>query len=432
MAVNRDVLGMNARNFLYISRYNPRSSIKIADNKLESKRLFLRNGIVTPDLYCIIQNGDDFSKVNWEAFLNGFVIKPARGYGGAGILVFKSWTKAGGQTISDEQYQLSSLKSHTLDILDGVYSLQYLPDKAFIEQRIVPHSFFKKLYPKGLTDIRVIVFNSIPVMAMLRIPTDQSKGKANWTLGAIAVGIDLRTGITTYAYTKSGPVQLLPSVKIKPKGLKIPLWDEILLLASRVQKISGLGFLGVDVVIDVKKGPLVLEINARPGLSIQKANHASLRERLERVEGMDMPTPERGVEVGRSLFAEANFGTIHTGPKILSVIEPVKIYINGKTRLIKAKVDTGAYRSSLDLSLALELGLTQLPNSIEIKAASGRQVRQTVEISFDLSGKKIKTVATITPRDHLRYQMIVGRKDLKGFLVDPHLAKKDFFQDEET
>jgi len=38
----------------------------------------------------------------------------------------------------------------------------------------------------GLPDIRIICFNMVPVIAMLRIPTELSDGKANLHSGACA------------------------------------------------------------------------------------------------------------------------------------------------------------------------------------------------------------------------------------------------------
>jgi hypothetical protein len=154
------------------------------------------------------------------------------------------------------------MQKHALDILDGGFSLQFLPDKCFIEERLIPHPMFKKLGAVGIPDIRVIVFHHIPVMAMMRFPTEESGGKANLTLGAICFGIDLRTGITTSAYSKKGMISTIPSTKIKVRGIKIPMWDEIMLMAAQTQSVSGLGYAGVDIVIDKNGQPNILEVNA--------------------------------------------------------------------------------------------------------------------------------------------------------------------------
>lgn len=420
MAVNKNVLGMNARNYLYIRRYNPPRAKRLADDKLATKQLLLRHNISTPKLLAKFLERSSIFNFDWSLLpAEGFVIKPARGYGGGGILPFKKWSGDHGVTISGEEYTIKQLESHILDIQEGAYSLQYLPDKAYIEERINPHQFFRKLAPIGLPDIRFIVFNHIPVMTMIRLPNKESGGKANLHAGAIALGIDIRTGITTYGVYKNRNIAFLPDSKIKVRGIKIPEWHSLLLLASHTQAITGLGYAGIDVVIDAKMGPMVLEVNARPGLSIQIANKASIRERLERVENMPIPTPERGVEMAKSLFAEEFSEKVNISPKILNVIENVTIDYNDKTKTVKAKLDTGAYRTSIDKKLAEEMHLPKLKNKLLVKAASGQQLRETVKCSMSLAGKKINSIATITDRTHLQFPMIVGRKDLKGFLINP-------------
>lgn len=426
MAVSKTILGMNARNFLYIRPHNKPSAKRRADDKLETKKILLAFDIPTPSLLATFYTSQDVRNFDWSKLpADGFAIKPARGYGGGGILAFKKWDGDSGITVAGETYTSKQLSSHIFDLLDGAYSLQYLPDKAFIEKLITPHPFFKKIAPIGLTDIRIIVFHNIPVMAMMRIPTQQSGGKANLQQGAVATGIDMRTGITSHALYHNHFIKRLPDAKVKAAGIKIPDWDKLLLLAAKTQEASGLGFTGVDLVVDAQRGPMVLEINARPGLKIQNANLASLRTRLERVEGMDITTPERGVEVAKSLFAESFSEKVKTGPKILPVIYPVTIKYKDTLKTIQAKLDTGAYRTSIDTYLAKQLGIPISDNKIYIKSASGRAYRQTVQLNFELAGKKITTTASVVNRSYMKYQMIVGRMDLKGFLIDPELEAEE-------
>ncbi|MCR4324460.1 MAG: hypothetical protein NUV69_02110 [Candidatus Curtissbacteria bacterium] len=426
MPVSKSVLGMNARNFLYIRKYNLRDSKKTADNKLATKRILIREGIPTTRLIKAFSSRKSITKFDWDLPKGGFVVKPARGYGGEGVLVFKNWKGEFGETLFGEDYDTGRLASHILDIIEGVYSLQFLPDRAFIEERVRPHPFFKKIAP-GLADIRVIVFNKVPIMAMLRLPTAESKGRANLHFGAIGVGIDLRTGITKHAIYKNRSIRRVPGTKIKTRGIKIPNWDEILEMAVQAQAaIEGLGFAGVDMVVDIKRGPLVLEINSRPGLSIQNANQASLRSRLERVENVEIPSIERGIELAKSLYAEDSLEKVKVKPVVLSVIEEVMITTQeGVTKSYHGKMDSGAYRTSIDYTVVAELKLPILTRKILIKSASGQQLRDAVRIRFNLGGKIISTVATIAQRAHLEYPIIVGRKDLKGFLIDPKLMKED-------
>jgi len=421
MAVSKSVLGMNARNFLYIRPFNKPSAKHIADDKLETKKVLLENNIPTPKLLATFYTRKTVRNFDWDLPEDGFVIKPARGYGGSGIVAFQNWHNGVGTTVSGQEYTIKQLESHIFNILDGAFSLQYAPDKAFIEERIIQTSFFKKIAPVGLTDIRVIVFRNMPIMAMLRVPTQQSFGKANLHLGALAVGVDLATGITTSATSKSQLIYFLPQSKKKTAGIKIPDWNDILFLAAKTQAAVGLGFTGVDIVIDAEKGPLVLEVNARPGLQIQNANLASLRTRLERIEDMDIPSPQRGVTLAQTLFAAKFSEKVVTSPQVLPVVSPVFIKTKDTIKEIKAKLDTGAFRSSIDKSLAEELGLIIDKEKIYIKSASGQAYRPTTKLSFQLAGKKITSQVTVIDRSHLKYPMIVGRLDLKGFLIRPEI-----------
>lgn len=431
MAVSNHILGMNARNFLYIRKYNFPSSKRIADNKLSTKKLLIKNNIPTPKLIKTFTDLNQVRNYDWSDLpATGFVIKPARGYGGIGILPIKRNYKNHCITTNNESHDHVQIESHILDILEGGYSLQSLPDKAYIEELLKPDLFFKKLGAIGLPDIRIIVFNNIPIMAMMRLPTPESQGKANIHLGAIALGIDLRTGITTHGIHHNKLISYLPNTKIKTKGIKIPYWDQILLLSAQTQNcFKRLGYAGIDIVIDNQNGIQVLEINARPGLSIQIANQESLRNRLERVENIPRPSPERGVEIAKSLFAQSFSDKLNNPTNILQIIEDIKLKNGRKTYITKAKIDSGAYRTSIDKKLAKNLGYKLSNRKVHVLSASGEKIRPTTEITFELAGKKIKTLASVIDRSHLRYPIIVGRIDLKGFLINPDSVDDEKYKD---
>lgn len=413
---------MNARNYLYIYPFNNNEAKKRADDKLETKKILIKHNIATPKLLARFQNRKQIQEFDWSTLPeNGFVIKPARGYAGGGIIAFKSFKDGIATSVVNEQYNVEQMQKHALDILDGGFSLQFLPDKCFIEERLIPHPMFKKLGAVGIPDIRVIVFHHIPVMAMMRFPTEESGGKANLTLGAICFGIDLRTGITTSAYSKKGMISTIPSTKIKVRGIKIPMWDEIMLMAAQTQSVSGLGYAGVDIVIDKNGQPNILEVNARPGLGIQNANMDSLRTRLERIEAIPIPSPERGIEVAKSLFATAFAEKVPATNKVISVIQPLTVSHNGKSIQVEAKMDTGAFRTSIDKKLAKELELPLTGEVVHVKSASGVGNRPLVKATLLLGGKKITTTASITDRTKMKYPVIVGRRDLKDFLIKPVL-----------
>jgi len=432
MSISKDPLGMNARNFLYITKYNKARAKRLADNKLETKKLLIRNEVPTSRIIKAFSNRATLNAFEWDLPQDGFVVKPARGFGGEGILVFNKWENGRGTTASGKVYSTKQIKSHILDIFEGIYSLQSLPDEAYIEEVIVTDNFFRKLTSIGLPDVRIIVFNKIPVMAMLRLPTPESGGKANLHAGAIGIGIGVRSGITNYAVWHNKHLRTIPGTKTKASGIRIPAWDEILLLASQAQSISGLGFAGVDIVVDKKRGPVILEVNSRPGLSIQIANRASLRERLERVEELPVQSIERGVEIAKSIFAEGFAERVTSESRVLSVIEPITIVSGNARREYRAKLDTGAYRTSLDTSVIEDLKLPLLTRKFKTISATGREVRQGVKVNMILAGRRITTIASVAERSHLKFPIIIGRRDLRGFYVNPAITaekEEEIFED---
>lgn len=420
MPVSRNILGMNARNFLFINKYNSSDSKKIADDKLETKRILAENGIPTPNLIQAFYSREALISFDWTSLpKKGFVVKPARGYGGLGILPVRKFENESAYINENLSYSISQLESHILDIFEGAYSLKFLPDIAFIEERIILHPFFKKYRDRGIPDIRIISFNAVPIMAMLRLPTSLSSGKANLHQGALGFGIDIRTGITTGAILYDQHVDFIPDTKIKTRGIKLPFWDEMLKIASNTQFAVNLGYAGIDIAIDRDKGPLILEVNARPGLSIQNANKASLRSRLERVENMVVGNPDRGVEIGKNLFASDFSEKIKISPTVLSINQEVTIHKGEEEHKIKAKMDTGAKRSSIDKALLEKLQIPLTGESVYVSSASGSGYRPTANVTIKIGEKKMTVTATVADRSHLSFPMLIGYRDMKGFLIKP-------------
>jgi len=449
---------MNARNLRFIRPTNPKCAIRIADDKLLSKRVLKKGGIPVPKLISKIRSYDELENFNWNSLPNSFALKPNRGLGGEGIIVVygkkknrpDTWVKADGSVITIEDF-----KNHIRNILDGSFSLSGVPDTAFFEERLRLLKLFKPYAFKGIPDIRVIVYNKVPVMAMLRLPTRESGGKANLQQGAVGVGIDLASGVTTTAVQgkKSKIVDTIPNSRLSVSGLRIPFWREILELAVKTQEISGLGFLGADVAIDKERGPVFLEVNARAGLSIQVANQAGLQERMERVEGIKIKTIKRGVNVGMDLFGgeiEEELEDI-SGQRVIGIIEKVKLIgRKDKEAEVEAKIDTGADWSSIDLELAKKLGFEKtveafekinlkyediknlgkkerweifknvpyIDSTIIVRSSNGITYRPMVKIKIIMDKREIYTKVTIVDRAHLKYPIIVGRKNLGKFLID--------------
>lgn len=424
MALASQILGLNARNHLYSSRYNSRRGKRIAKSKLLTKEFLRANGFPHPELFAVFQTFSDVPRFDWGGLRKNFVIKPSKGYGGDGILIVKR--RLGSEsflTIQNKEVLLDDLKLHVLDILEGNYSKYDIPDIAFIEERVPKHPVFKKYAYRGTPDIRIMVFNQVPVMGMLRLPTPESRGKANLHQGGLCVGVDMATGITTYGMIYDRPVKVVPDTSLKVNGLRIPDWDEMLEIALAVQRKIKLGFVAVDFVLHKKKGPMVLEITSSAGLGIQIANRAGLRKRLDRVEGLERVGEGKGIQISRALFGErfADKVLAERGAKIVGVHETVKVKdAKGKRIEVDAKVDTGAFRTSIDRELASNLGLLKKKNILWRKtyvSSLGREKRPIIELTFWLKGRRVKTAANISNRSRLRKKLLVGRRDLKTFLV---------------
>lgn len=424
-----DILGLNARNHAYTSKYNRRGAKKIADSKLLTKSALRKVGLPAPRLYRVFRNDEDVETYDFSKLGESFVLKPNRGLGGEGIVVVEKLGRRKGTfvTADGETIQTEDLKLHAYDILAGRFSMNDLPDIAYIEERIRIHPAFKKYAYHGTPDIRVVVFNKVPVMAMLRIPTQASAGRANLFQGAVGAGIDLAAGVTTYAIQYAHEITTMPDTGIEVRGLKIPVWDEVLKLAIDCQMATGLGYLGADIVLQPsvknpgKTLPKVLELNAQPGLKIQLCNRAGLRRRLERVEGLEVESAESGIKIAQELFGDRSLSEYKDTPKSIGVFETVEVMAaTGERMSVKTKVDTGAFRTSIDRELAMELGLVTPENILmrkQYESALGKHVRDVIGITFYLAGKKVETTASVSDRVGLRRPMIIGRRDLGGFEI---------------
>ncbi|MBI3443596.1 alpha-L-glutamate ligase-like protein, partial [Candidatus Woesebacteria bacterium] len=286
------ILGLNARTKLFSYQYNSWRGKRIAQSKILTARVLTNADIPVPKIIKKFLETYDILSFDWESLPGSFVIKPSKGLGGEGIVVIKKRLQAGGfLTTQRKVLTIDDLKLHTADILEGAYSFGNVPDVAFIQEFVGRHKAFRRYAYRGTPDIRIIVFNKVPVMAMLRFPTKESAGRANLHQGAIGVGIDIATGITTKAIWHGEIIRHKPGTKRKLNGIKIPSWNEILTLAVKASEVSNLSYVGVDIVIHPERGPMVLELNSQPGLQIQLANMAGLKKRLERVDELTIRNP---------------------------------------------------------------------------------------------------------------------------------------------
>jgi alpha-L-glutamate ligase-like protein len=275
------VVGMNRRNVNLIAQNNPRRLYPRVDNKLLTKKIILGTDIAVPALlgvaktqYHVKQLGD-FLKNERE-----FVIKPAKGSGGRGILVITGRDGDDFLKPSGSRVTIKQIQHHVSNTLSGLYSLGGKPDVAMIEELVEFSDIFEGFSYEGVPDIRVILYHGYPVMAMTRLSTRESDGKANLHQGAVGLGLDIASGKTLKAVQHGRPIERHPDTDTLLNTLHVPHWQTLLLLTSKCYEVTEMGYLGADIVLDKTRGPLLLELNARPGLAIQIANGIGMQKRL--------------------------------------------------------------------------------------------------------------------------------------------------------
>ncbi len=281
----RGILSINQRNSDFVLRYNQRKLYPLVDDKLKTKRLALKAGIAVPPLYELIETEHHIKKL--EELLqpySDFVIKPARGAGGDGIIVITDRVFGRYRQINGKLLTTQELSYHLSCLLSGAYSLGGHPDYALIERRVIVDPVFAEVSYEGVPDIRIINLLGYPAMAMVRLPTRLSGGKANLHQGAIGTGVNLATGMTLGGVFHNDTIDYHPDTLKPIVDIQVPYWDKILEIAASCYELTGLGYLGVDIVLDKEQGPLMLELNARPGLNIQIANREGVLQRYRTIE----------------------------------------------------------------------------------------------------------------------------------------------------
>lgn len=410
---NHGVLGLNARNLLYIKPFNPRKAIALADDKMKTKAFLAARGIPTAKVFARIETRQQLRQFDFGQLPDQCVLKPNHGFGGEGIIILKG--RKSGVFLRQGKYPMTNeeLIRHIEDILDGKFSLGGRRDEAFFEQILIPHPCFAPFRPAGLPDIRVVVFNLVPVMAMLRIPTMKSGGKANLHLGGLGIGIDIAKGVTTYAAQYNRGIEVLPHGG-SPSGIQIPFWDTLLLACARMQYITNIGYLACDLTIDERMGPMLLEVNARAGLSVQIANRAPLRARLERVEGLQVSSPEKGVRMAQDLFGEKvrREDEAEGDRPVLGTREVITVVGDGTTVDVPCAIAPEEEHTTFAPYLIRSLLRRGAAEVVDAKTGLYR-------VKFSLRDRKIQTIVHMGDVPSASLRAVIGRRDLAGFLIDP-------------
>jgi len=372
----------------------------------------MNHQIAVPATLAILKKHEHITPEVIEWLEPPFVVKPNNGYGWKGILIFESKNADGSfVTNAGDTYDNRRMREHFHYIIDWFFALSGGRDTVVIEKKIILTKEIELLGKYGLPDLRVICYNMVPVMAMMRIPTEQSEGKANLHGWACGVGIDIGTGKLTYITKGSKIIKSIPGIW-DVRGIVLPGWDNILSLAVKVQQVTKIGYLGCDIVLDELDGPLLLEMNIRAGLEVQVANLAPLKSRLKRVEGIDVNSVEKGVRLWRDLFSwdiEEKIQNI-SGKHVLGIKEYIKIKIDEKTHTYLWSIRVSQSSSYIDRKFVEDV----LKISPE----------ETTKLRLDCEILGVKRPIRFLIKDLEDTNMVLGLSSLRGFLVDPFKYKK--------
>ena len=95
-----------------------------------------------------------------------------------------------------------------------------------------------------------------------------------------------------------------------------------------------------------------------------------------------------------------------------------KIKVNDKEAI--ARIDTGADKNSICLTLASKLKLNPTLKLMSIRSAQGRERRPIVWARLEIKGRKFKTRFNVADRRNMKYDVLIGKNILKrGFIIDP-------------
>ena len=276
-----ELMGMNARN-RQIARANTLEAIRLVTDKVATKRVLAESGVPVAGTLDVIEDRRRVRSLAEAELPDEWVVKPNRGRGGGGILIAlgragtgpNGWRRPSGAPLRSGE-----VRDHLRLLLDGEFS-GGLRDVALVEPVLRAHPDLATLSYRGLPDVRVICAYDTPLLAMLRLPTRRSDGRANLHHGAVGAGLDLATGRIVAARAGRHEVRRHPDTGRLLLGGRVPFWGEVLRTAARCGPATGLRYVGADVVV-TDAGPLILEVNARPGLRIQNVTEARALGRLK-------------------------------------------------------------------------------------------------------------------------------------------------------
>ena len=436
------ILGNNARNLLYIKKFNDKKGIRLANNKLQTKDFLVERGIPFAKTYGIISSRKELYEFDFSYLpKKNFVVKPNQWSKWQWVYIVKyieeeqseeiiiekpkkTFQKIGEQIrklffqkfedhhhhgkyqIWDEILTDQEFRRRLLDIIDGKFSMTLGWDKIIVEEKLIAGELFKDFCEYGLADIRVIVFNLVPVATMIRVPTKQSGGKANLAQWWLWFGIEVGSGkITSLLWKNKIRKMKFPKKFAHLQNKKIPYRNDILFLSSKVQYFVNLWYLALDRVI-TNEWPKLLEINARAGLEVQKVSNTKLQKVLNKIADLKIIDPEKWVEIAKSLFTPEKSDLLWQN-KLLYLSQYAKFIIKEKEE-----------EEKLDVIVEVDLNKSWnfMSQKLFDKIKENKRERYLDLYENEITLKKAKFSSLESLADN---KIILGNKTASHYLIKP-------------
>ncbi len=426
------ILGLNKRNIDYIKKLNPQKSIRLADNKYKTKLFLQQRWIPVPQTYAYIADRKQLLDFDFATLPSDvFVAKPNKWSKGKGVFILErlaefqppislSWWNKFSDYISDFLYKDipyypygyrtkwsmfsdRSLKKKLVAILEWNYTLANRQDAVLVEEKLIPGAWFEQFCQYGLADIRVIVCNLVPVAAMLRIPTEQSGWVANLAQGGMACGIDITTWqIRTIATSDAIYYDNFPDEYKYLYKYIIPFWDDILLHSANTQYFVNMGYVWLDWIITAD-GPKLLEVNGKAWLEIQNIVWLPLQKVLDKIGDLEIATPQKWVEVARSLFAPA---------KQTSIPHSKVLYLSQKGIL---SLSQGWKQSTMDVIIATKPN--QLRNYTSLAVVDA--IKKSDHVHMKIGNVVLKDIVLYGSDRITWHRVTLWSNTLKNYYIKP-------------
>lgn len=407
------ILGQNARNLNYIKPHNNSFARYIADSKLRTKEFLSSKWVPVSETFFVIKTHKELDNIDLSILIPPFVIKPNFWFGWKWILIFDKidsiWNFITNDWIS---YSKKALQRHLSEILDWFYSLSWSRDTVIVEKKLELDTSIELLWKYGLPDIRLVVYNMTPVMAMLRIPTKESGWKANLHSWACWAWIDIGSWKITYLSHHDKIIKSVPWIW-DIRWISLPKWEEVLTMWVKLQKYTWIWYLACDIILDKEKWPLLLEVNIRPGLNLQIANKAPLLKRLKKLDGITVDSIEKWVRLWKDLF----WGDLEwkvqdiTWKKILGSKEFVTINHLEKTYKYLSSIQISQNPSFIDKSFLIDI--LKIPKE---------EITNTIYFESIILWEKKEIKFSVKELDWVN--IILWKNALKWFYIDPYKYKK--------